>query len=203
MPVISELEKKKFEKLEQENLHLYDTLKKSKANASKAQGKSAFFLVLFILTLVGFACYYFFAGNNLKQETELVKAKQDIKQLKKENDKLVNSNKELQQIITEKENDKNENNNYSTNWKTTNLIYTLQIGGYTKFKLQFISDSFLNMLEYEDDGMIKYSLGLFSKYKEAESFMRKLHIMGIDCFLTARYKGEKISIVKAKRLEQT
>ena len=207
MPVITELEKKRFEKLEQQNLNLYASLRKCKNQVSSSKRKSVVLMVMLGVVVLGFCCYLFFGSwlNESAMEAELTQVESSNTKLKQENERLASLSQELEQALAREKDERknNEDRAVANGWRNSHLVYSVQIGGYKKFTLQLISDSFLNMLEYEGDGMVKYSLGLFSRYSDAESFIRKLEIMGIECFPVARYKGKNISIRDAKRLQRS
>ena len=84
-----------------------------------------------------------------------------------------------------------------------NLLYTVQIGVYTKAvshaKLYNLNPIFEDVTEY---GYIRYTTGIFNDIKTAKLEKDRIRKLGIkDAFVTAYYKGKKISINEANRLK--
>jgi len=95
--------------------------------------------------------------------------------------------------------------NYSYTDVTTNkdLFYTVQIGVYKSP----VSPSELKNLNpiYEEktQGFIRYTTGIFTSPEQANTEKNKIVQMGInDAFVSAYYKGQKISLTEARRISQ-
>ncbi|MFD1316013.1 SPOR domain-containing protein [Namhaeicola litoreus] len=81
------------------------------------------------------------------------------------------------------------------------LVYSVQIGAYTSFGSNLISEDMAQMSEFMEDGMNKYALGKFSTYKEAFELRNDLKRMGFkDCFIIAKSYGEPINMAEALQL---
>ncbi len=82
------------------------------------------------------------------------------------------------------------------------LFFTVQIGAYKKpataKQLKFVDNVVSKLLP---DGMIRYSTGIFPSVEAAMPKKNAVIEKGIsDAFVTAYYKGERISLAEAARL---
>lgn len=83
------------------------------------------------------------------------------------------------------------------------LVYSIQIGAFKKFKMSKYKSDIQGVEEHKEDGFNKYSLGFFDSYQDALLFKKEISRIGIkDAFLVAEYKGEKVDIKKAIKLEK-
>lgn len=81
------------------------------------------------------------------------------------------------------------------------LVYSVQIGAYTNFASNLISEDMTQLSEFEQDGLNKYALGKFSTYKEAVALRTDLKRLGFsDCFIIAKSYGEPINMAEALAL---
>ena len=81
------------------------------------------------------------------------------------------------------------------------LYYSVQIGAYSNFSSNLISEGLNQMAEFEDAGLNKFAIGKFSSYKEAVVLRNDLKKLGFaDCFIIARSYGEPIDIAEALQL---
>jgi hypothetical protein len=81
------------------------------------------------------------------------------------------------------------------------LYYSVQIGAYSNFSSNLISEGLNQMAEFEDAGLNKFAIGKFSSYKEAVVLRNDLKKLGFaDCFIIARSYGESIDIAEALQL---
>lgn len=87
--------------------------------------------------------------------------------------------------------------------KTPDLIYRVQMG---LFKQKIDTDYFgtENELKFEKvkEGVWRYYMGDFLTYKSAKEVEKVVKKKGYDAFLIAFYKGKKISVSEAIKLEQ-
>jgi len=81
------------------------------------------------------------------------------------------------------------------------IIYSIQIGAYTKFKSNLISDKFSQLEGFEDNGFNKFAVGKFTTYKEAILLRDDLKRLGFsDCFIIAKSYGLPVNIKEALQL---
>jgi len=87
--------------------------------------------------------------------------------------------------------------------KTPDLIYRVQMG---LFKQKIDTDYFgtENELKFEKvkEGVWRYYMGDFLTYKSAKEIEKMVKEKGYDAFLIAFYKGKKISVTEAIKLEK-
>jgi epidermal growth factor receptor substrate 15 len=84
------------------------------------------------------------------------------------------------------------------------LFYTVQVGVYSKpvRSSQLYNISPLNT-ERTSNGYIRYTTGRYSSVDEANSRKNQIVAQGIsDAFVTAYYNGERISVARARQLQQ-
>ncbi|MEN8137259.1 MAG: hypothetical protein ABFR62_02395 [Bacteroidota bacterium] len=94
--------------------------------------------------------------------------------------------------------------NANDNVLESDLVYRVQIGAFQKFKMGMYSPDLSGVLEKNDRGFNKYSLGVFNHYKEALKFEREVRKMGIrSAFMIAEYKGESINLKEAVKIEKS
>lgn len=62
---------------------------------------------------------------------------------------------------------------------------------------------FEDVFSYNEKGSWKYTAGLFASQKEALDYQKRVKETYADAFVVAFYKGKRVSIVEAKRLEST
>jgi len=83
------------------------------------------------------------------------------------------------------------------------LVYSIQIGAFKNFKMSKYKSTVQGVDENKEDGFNKYSLGFFDTYNDARLFKKEINRIGIrDAFLVAEYKGKKVDIKEALRIEQ-
>ena len=82
------------------------------------------------------------------------------------------------------------------------LVYKVQIGAFKSFELKGYVPQNISLIETEESGFKKYSLGVFSNYKDALQFKKEVRKLGFKkAFLVVEYKGEKINIKEGIKLE--
>ena len=79
------------------------------------------------------------------------------------------------------------------------IVYKVQIGAYKNFDLKKYFDNNANFSgEIGDDGLYRYSIGVFSDYWEADQFKKYMREMGVKGAWVVSYKnGERIDIKDA------
>ena len=89
--------------------------------------------------------------------------------------------------------------NYSANYEQVTpkgVIYKVQIGAFKKMDLSKYFDNHANFSgEIEEGGIIKYTLGQFTVYWEADQFKKYLRKMGVKGAWVVAYKnGHRVDI---------
>ena len=80
-----------------------------------------------------------------------------------------------------------------------NITFKVQIGAYKKFDLSQYFNNHRNFGgEIDDDGTMKYTLGIFATYNEAEKFKQLMREMGVKGAWIVSYKnGKRVSMTDA------
>lgn len=80
------------------------------------------------------------------------------------------------------------------------LVYKVQIGSFKKFDITKYFNNHQNFSgEIDDDGNMKYTLGAFPEYWEADKFKKFLREMGVNGAWVVAYKQGKRVDMKAAR----
>ncbi|MCF6296887.1 MAG: hypothetical protein L3J08_02730 [Flavobacteriaceae bacterium] len=81
------------------------------------------------------------------------------------------------------------------------IVYSVQIGAYTNFNSNLISDDLAHLVEFEEDGINKYAIGKFVTYKEIVLLRDDMKRLGFsDCFIIAKSYGIPVNIKEALEL---
>jgi len=81
------------------------------------------------------------------------------------------------------------------------IVYSIQIGAYTNFNSNLISEDITQLEEFEENGFNKFSIGKFTTYKETVLLRDDLKRIGfIDCFVIAKSYGVPVNIIEALQL---
>lgn len=81
------------------------------------------------------------------------------------------------------------------------IVYSIQIGAYTNFSSNLISDDITQLEEFEENGFNKFSIGKFTTYKESVLLRDDLKRVGFkDCFIVAKSYGMPVDIKEALEL---
>ena len=81
------------------------------------------------------------------------------------------------------------------------IVYSIQIGAYTNFNSNLISEDITQLEEFEENGFNKFSIGKFTTYKETVLLRDDLKRIGfIDCFVIAKSYGVPVNINEALQL---
>ena len=162
-------------------------------------------------------CEYRNKVDNLKEP--IMEIEDLIPQGVKEKEKLRQENEKLQLELAKNEQEETtiqkeqdtENKNQSTNDSIQNIQKS---GTDVVYRIQFMSspnkvaqnDSRFADLEdlfaYQDNGIWKYTAGMFATPKEALDYQKRVKVKYSDAFVVAFYKGKRITIVEAQRLQK-
>ena len=189
MSTIEELEIQKDELIHQ----VVDKSRKEESNKTMIMIASAIGIIAIALLVYTYLFGPFFGSVKTKlNNTEYLST--TVEELRNENSTY--------KTTVERLNDSLKNNTVSSPTIKSELIYRVQVGAYKKFKLGLYSSDMYGMLEKNNDGFNKYSLGVFDNYKDALKFKKEIKRVGIkSAFLIAEYKGEEVEIKKAIKLE--
>ncbi len=81
------------------------------------------------------------------------------------------------------------------------IVYSIQIGAYTNFNSNLISEDITQLEEFEENGFNKFSIGKFTTYKETVLLRDDLKRIGFtDCFVIAKSFGVPVNINEALQL---
>ena len=173
------------EKLESEKSTL-----KSELNTRKDKFNTTKYALIAIIALLVIALVFVYMYGSSSNSSSKVKTEAYIKKIEKQNNNYKVTIKKLRAKISA-----NEGN-------TPDLLYKVQIGAFKSFELpSFIKDK-KDISESTKDGLKKYSLGAFTKYKDALKFKKEVKHLGFrDAFLVVTYKGEEINVKEGIKLE--
>ena len=81
------------------------------------------------------------------------------------------------------------------------IVYSVQIGAYTNFNSNLISEDLAQLQKFEEGGINKYALGKFTTYKETVLLRDDLRKLGFkDCFIIAKSHDVPVNIKEALEL---
>ena len=81
------------------------------------------------------------------------------------------------------------------------IVYSIQIGAYTNFNSNLISEDITQLEEFEENGFNKFSIGKFTTYKETVLLRDDLRRIGFtDSFIIAKSYGVPVNINEALQL---
>ena len=81
------------------------------------------------------------------------------------------------------------------------IVYSVQIGAYTNFNSNLISEDLAQLEKFEEGGINKYALGKFTTYKETVLLRDDLRKLGFnDCFIIAKSHDVPVNIKEALEL---
>ena len=198
-------------KLEQEIRETQELLKNSDANEKKVKGiktQRNIFLLLTVLLLAGFLWAFFLKDKGrLKNLDKLNNG--DVVLVKKDSlnfyKTFVDSLGAYRTFYIEtKKKEKYQKEHPSQTASTKSLkdekvIYSVQLKSVKNFTLA--SDNLINLKEFNNGEISKYSLGNYTKYAEAKNLRDKLKKIGFrDAFIVAESYGNRIGIRKALEL---
>ncbi len=152
-------------------------------------------------------------AKNIKLEEEVEKLKLEEDQLNSDISKLKDENNLLKQQVAELSKAKNQTapksdsaavksakyDNYSIA-KSKGIVYKVQIGAYHGIDLREYAKANQNLnFELGEDGTIKYTLGEFKDYWEADKFKQYLRKMGVkDAWIVTYKDGKRVTMKDAR-----
>jgi len=81
------------------------------------------------------------------------------------------------------------------------IVYSIQIGAYSNFNSNLISEDITQLEEFQENGFNKFSIGKFTSYKESVMLRDDLKRVGFkDCFIIAKSYGIPVNIVDGLKL---
>jgi cell division protein FtsB len=165
--------------------------KKNTSNVDKANTvKFALIAIIALLVIALVFVYAYVPGSTSSEE----KAANElyVSNLEKQNTEYKADIKELKSKLSaiEKSN------------KMPDLLYKVQIGAFKSFALDGYIQPNKSILEKDESGFKKYSLGSFTNYKDALKFKKEVKRLGFrKAFLVVEYKGQKINVKEGIKLE--
>jgi len=198
-------------KLEQEIRETQELLKNSDVNDKKLKGITTqrnIFLVLSIFLLAGFLWAFFLKDkgrlknlDKLNNGDVVLLSKDSLNYYKTFVDSL-GAYRTFYIETKKKEKYKSANNSSSNNTlDQEKVIYSVQLKTVKNFKLA--SDNLINLKEFKNGEISKYSLGNYTKYAQAKELRDKLKKLGFrDAFIVAESYGKPIGIRDALNLSE-
>jgi len=136
-------------------------------------------------------------------ETDIIVLQTENETVEEENSNLEAKILRLEILLDQKDSTSSgqakSESNYSANYEQVTpkgVIYKVQIGAFKKMDLSKYFDNHLNFSgEIEEGGIIKYTLGQFTVYWEADQFKKYLRKMGVKGAWVVAYKnGHRVDI---------
>ena len=189
--LMTEVEKLESEKVE--NLKELDSLKKKNtSNTDKSNTtKFALFAIIALLVIALVFVYIYVPGSGMSSEEKASKELY-LSNLEKENTNYKADIKSLKAELSAIENGN----------KQPDLLYKVQIGAFKSFALDGYIQENESIIEKDESGFKKYSLGSFTNYKDALKFKKEIKRLGFrKAFLVVEYKGNKINIKEGIKIE--
>lgn len=91
-------------------------------------------------------------------------------------------------------------------WNTipdSSITYTVQIGAFAEFDIAPFASQLEGVYVFENDSLQKLSLGTFSNFTQAQTFLHKMSEMGLEfAYITVYKNGEPIGIMDARKDEE-
>lgn len=82
------------------------------------------------------------------------------------------------------------------------VVYRIQIGAFTDFTLDSLSDGLDGVYSFKNDSFEKISLGHFRDIDRAQGFLNKMVELGFEyAYITAYKDGEPIGLLHAMKME--
>lgn len=189
--LMAEVEKLESDKTD--TLKELDSLKKKNtANMDKANtAKFALIAIIALLVIALIFVYVYVPGSGMSSEDKAAN------ELYLSN--LENQNKDYKAEISEL---KSKLSAIEKNNKVPDLLYKVQIGAFKSFALKGYIQENESIIETDESGFKKYSLGSFTNYKDALKFKKEVKRLGFrKAFLVVEYKGQKINVKEGIKLE--
>lgn len=139
-----------------------------------------------------------------EQEKEIKKLKNDVADLKKEKAELENELEDLKAVNKKKEQEQQttqEKGSYGDYKSSTSegVQYKVQVGAFKNLDLRDYFDNHKNFSGETEEGLMKYTLGVFSEYWEADKFKSYLRDMGVKGAWVVAYKdGKRVPMKEAR-----
>lgn len=212
---------KVIEKYELENETLGKRLRLEQSKGSQNRNGKLTFLILFIVSIFFVLALFLFPGIFFENKN-LQKAYEDVrldnaslsKQLRSATDSLQNLSYALEEATFRADSLRMAIEDIPPPKtvrvkvgvlpiKSNQLIYSVQLGAFSKFRIPATSENLINFAYQKEREIIKYSIGVFRTYKEAEIFSNHLKKMGVNFpTIKAYYKKKNISIAQARKLQK-
>lgn len=141
--------------------------------------------------------------QNTEYYEQLQEKESTISELQAENAELMSEVDKLKQAKAEQQTEQEKSeDNYADNYETPTakgVLFKVQIGAFKELDLrEFFGNSENFSGEVEEDGTMKYTLGTFTDYWQADKFKKYLRKMGVkDAWIVAYKDGKRVDIKDA------
>ena len=135
--------------------------------------------------------------SSLNEENS--RLQQELNNLKAQLDEAKASTASVVETATESESSSEESMEATSTVSMDGLLFKVQVGAYKGIDLRKYFDNYKNFSgEVGDDGVLKYTLGVFTDYWEADQFKKYLREMGVkDAWVVSYKDGARIPIKDA------
>ncbi len=141
--------------------------------------------------------------QNTAYYEQLQEKESTINELQAENAQLMSEVDKLKEAKEAKQTEQeNSEDNYADNYETPTakgVLFKVQIGAFKELDLrEFFGNNENFSGEVEEDGTMKYTLGTFTDYWQADKFKKYLRKMGVkDAWIVAYKDGKRVDIKDA------
>jgi len=190
MADVDRLESQKEEILnELENLR-----KKNISNIDKANTVKYALIAVIALLMIAVVFVYIYGPSVETNRKDKASYELYVKNIEKQNKKYKSDIEALKAKLE---------NGGGSSENTPELLYKVQIGAFKSFELKSYYQDRDAIIETDESGFKKYSLGSFTTYKDALKFKKEVKRLGFrKAFLVAEYKGKRIDVKQAIKLEK-
>ena len=130
-------------------------------------------------------------------ETKVIDLEAEVEKLKIEVEDLENTAKAI--VVKETQNTNEGAYNHYEQQSSEGILYKVQIGAFKNFDITKYFDNHKNFSgDVDEDGTMKYTIGVFKDYWEADKFKKYLRDMGVGGAWVVAYKnGKRVNIKDA------
>lgn len=170
---VSRETQERIDKLEADNKALKKELGEAESNRPNTSGLKAALVIGWILFVLAAAAAYYFYAYPVKTTPEVT-----------------------DQILTEEG---------PTDWVPpvdSGIVFRVQVGAFEEFSLEPFRAELDGIYSFRNDNLEKISLGNFSSFRKAQSFLDYMFELGFeDAYITAYQDGKPLGLMMAVKMQ--
>ena len=190
-----------IDKLEADNEKLGRKISEKERLIKTARTRYYLFITLFFLLSIFVVLLYLFPTYSMINNDDKVaydNLQEDYLSIRQEKVVLASTLDSLEEACKEMS-----ENSLIPSLSSLSLVYTVQIGAFKKYRFPLISDNLIGYTVTYKRDWIKFSVGVFSTYREALALSSQLRKVGIgNPFIQAYRDGVAITLKKALDFEK-